>query len=101
MPLALNFSRQAGRFMDKLERANNSDWRKIWSRLENLPSNPLPPQAGRMSGCDAEIYRLRVGDYRIIYSFDDETMRIFIIERRSKAYQKFRITFIQSGGWQP
>lgn len=100
MPLEIDLSRQPVRFMKKLARTNKADSRKILSRLEDLPNNPKPPQAARVTGYAAEIYRIRVGDYRIIYSFDDETLRIGVIGRRNDVYQKLH-TLIQSGVWQP
>jgi mRNA interferase RelE/StbE len=39
--------------------------------IESLAENPFPAQSGKMKGAESS-YRLRVGDYRVIYQVDTE-----------------------------
>ena len=50
-----------------------------------LENDVLPePLEGNFKG----LYRLRVGDYRIVYDFSAETiMRVLMVRHRSKAYK--------------
>ena len=50
--------------------------KKIWDRIEALAREPRPPGSEKMAG--REHYRLRRGDYRIVYSIDDREKRILI-----------------------
>jgi mRNA interferase RelE/StbE len=43
----------------------------------------VAPLHGDMAGA----FRLRVGDYRVLFSLQDHTMRIFGVRHRSEAYR--------------
>ncbi len=43
----------------------------------------VEPLHGEMSGS----FRLRVGDYRVLFTLEDETMRVFGVRHRSEAYR--------------
>ena len=43
---------------------------RLVRRLENLSSNPRPSGCKKLSGGDGE-WRIRVGDYRVVYTIDD------------------------------
>jgi mRNA interferase RelE/StbE len=44
---------------------------RVMARIEGLAINPLPPRVVRLSETE-RLYRLRVGDYRIVYEVDAE-----------------------------
>ena len=55
-----------------------------------LRENPLfGPNIKRLKGEYKEIYRYRIGDYRLFYKVSDETVIVFIIdiENRKNAYK--------------
>jgi mRNA interferase RelE/StbE len=56
--------------------------------IDALSSDPRPPGAKLLSGPD-RIWRLRVGDYRILYRIDDDVVRVLVIRirHRSDAYR--------------
>ena len=62
---------------------------RILDRLEQLKSDPLPRQSTKLHGAE-RLYRFRVGDYRIVYEFDTETMRITVhyIRHRREVYRR-------------
>jgi mRNA interferase RelE/StbE len=53
-----------------------------------LQIDPQPRQSAKLSGLDA-VYRLRVGDYRIIYEIDEdaELVTIHYIRHRRDVYR--------------
>jgi mRNA interferase RelE/StbE len=61
---------------------------RILNRLEDLKVEPLPSQAIKLSGTDS-LYRIRVGDYRIVYEVDTPVKRILIqyIRHRREVYR--------------
>jgi mRNA interferase RelE/StbE len=73
---------------DELERIPRKDMRRIVERVRSLRLDP------RRIGCEKlsaqERYRARQGDYRIVYSIDDEekTVEIVKIGHRSEIYRR-------------
>jgi len=83
--LELRFSSQAKKFLKKLDKAN---WERVIERIEELRKDPFPQKVKRVEGRKEKTFRIRVGDYRILYVVFNETNILFIskIEKRPKAY---------------
>jgi len=62
---------------------------RIAPRLENLASNPRPPGCKKLKGGDHE-WRIRVGDYRVVYAIDDAKLIVEVtrIRHRSEVYER-------------
>jgi mRNA interferase RelE/StbE len=54
-------------------------YRRVREAITGLAENPRPPGCLKLTGCDAD-WRVRVGDYRIIYQIAD-TVRIVRVTR--------------------
>jgi mRNA interferase RelE/StbE len=54
------------------------DRKRVVTRIEGLASDPRPPGTEKLSG--AEKYRLRQGDYRVLYSVDDAEKSLVIVK---------------------
>ena len=81
------FSLSAAREMRKLEPELR---KRILLKLDEYRSKPmlLKGDLKRLEGSsDPELYRLRVGDYRIIVSLAPETIQILHVFHRSRAYR--------------
>lgn len=63
---------------------------RIMERIEDLKGEPFPKQAVKLSGAE-KLYRIRVGDYRIIYEADTKAGKVIIhyIRHRREAYRDF------------
>ena len=60
--------------------------RRIQAALELLATEPRPPAATRLVGGSGE-WRVRTGDYRIVYEIEDDRLPILVLtlaEARSK-----------------
>ena len=53
------------------------DLQRIIVAIETLADDPRPPQSKKLSGL--EQYRLRQGNYRILYSIKDDLLIVFIV----------------------
>ncbi|MFQ5586771.1 MAG: type II toxin-antitoxin system RelE/ParE family toxin [Thermodesulfobacteriota bacterium] len=62
---------------------------KILEAVVSLSDNPFPPQYRKLHGAEL-IYRIRIGDYRVIYQVNTETKCIVIyhIRHRKDVYRK-------------
>jgi mRNA interferase RelE/StbE len=61
---------------------------RIQGAITTLASNPVPPVARKLVGRDN--YRLRVSDYRIVYSIHENilTVKIVSVGHRREVYRK-------------
>jgi len=57
--------------------------------IEELADNPYPQSAAKLMGENA--YRLRVGDYRIVYTVNKTENIVYVkrIRHRKDVYRKF------------
>ena len=60
----------------------------IFEQIENLSGDPIPHDVQKLAGADS-LYRIRVGDYRIVYQVLHQSHEIvvFYIRHRSVAYR--------------
>ena len=62
--------------------------RRVVDRLATLPDNPRPAGAVMLAE-SKNTYRVRIGDYRIVYQVDDAAQTVFvtIIAHRREVYR--------------
>lgn len=70
------------------EVGSRSDREKIVSRIRALASNPRPQGSEKLAGY-ADRYRVRLGNYRVVYLIDDvsRTVTIFKVGHRKDVYR--------------
>ena len=61
-----------------LEKLGVKDRLRVYAAIELLSENPHPPFSVRIKG--SEFLRVRVGDYRILYSINTGRLVILIID---------------------
>lgn len=76
MPYTVEFSTSALREFKALERAVQ---RRIAAHIDGLAINPFPPGARKLQGETAQ-FRIRIGDYRIIYRVDGKRVTVLILK---------------------
>lgn len=52
--------------------------RRIASRLRTLEENPRPDGVKKLKG-EEDLYRVREGDYRIIYTIEDRVLIVLVV----------------------
>ena len=60
---------------------------RVFPKLEALGSEPRPAGCKKLKGGQQE-WRIRVGDYRVVYTIDDAKLRVSVtrIRHRSEVY---------------
>lgn len=71
-----------------LRKIHPEDKERIQGAIALLGQDPRPPKAIALSGRPG--YRVRVGDYRIIYTIQDDVLLIVVVNlgHRRDVYQK-------------
>jgi mRNA interferase RelE/StbE len=58
------------------------DLKKIVLKISSLSDDPRPKGCVKLSGM--ERYRIRQGNYRILYSIDDEILVVYVVKIRHR-----------------
>jgi mRNA interferase RelE/StbE len=60
-----------------IEALPQKDRRRIIARIQGLSSDPRPPGCERLSG--HELYRVRQGNYRVLYTVQDADVVVVVV----------------------
>ena len=63
--------------------------KRISDKIDELEKNPFPQDIERVEGYkDVKVFRVRVGDYRILYFVDYSSSKVYIekIDKRGRVY---------------
>ena len=87
MAYTIHLERRAEREFRRLPR---EAIRRIDAMLRQLASNPRPDGVVKLLGRTASGWRVRVGEYRILYQIDDSRNRVDVyrVKHRREAYRQ-------------
>lgn len=71
----IQFAPSARKQFERLPRAIQ---RRITGRIDDLASNPRPHGSIKLEGED-DLYRIRVGRYRVLYSIHDDELIVIVV----------------------
>jgi mRNA interferase RelE/StbE len=69
----------AEKSLAKLARGNRALLRKIDRAILSLADEPAPLNCKQLAAEDPPLYRLRVGDYRILYHIEDDVLVVLVV----------------------
>ncbi|MBE9536514.1 MAG: type II toxin-antitoxin system RelE/ParE family toxin [Proteobacteria bacterium] len=62
----------------ELETIPSIDLKKVMKRIESLAEDPRPHGSKKLSG--EEKYRIRQGNYRILYLIEDDLLIVYVVK---------------------
>lgn len=82
----VSYSSQAIKFLKSTEK---SLAKRIFLKIEELQKEPFLHDTKIIQGYTEKLFRVRVGDYRILYEvdYDSKIIGIVKIDKRSKVYE--------------
>lgn len=86
MPYQVEFSKQAEKqFKDLPQQIQN----RLQLRIDALGENPRPTGVKKLEGAENQ-YRIRLGDYRLVYQIQDAILLIILVRigHRSEVYRR-------------
>ena len=83
MPFKIVWDEKAYDSLNKLEPTIS---RRILKKVDELSENPFSKDIKRLKGCND--FRLRVGDYRIIFAVEQNTIQILKVGHRKNVYDR-------------
>jgi len=72
----IEFSRSAARQFTALPRKEQE---RLRARIDRLAENPCPSGVKKLAG-EEGLYRLRSGDYRVVYTVQDEVLVVLVLK---------------------
>ena len=84
----LEIARDAGKFLADLQA---KQYKQVAQKVFSLLADPQPNDASQLKGSD--YWRADIGEYRIIYTFDADTVKVYLIGKRNddEVYRKLGI----------
>lgn len=85
MPYRIEFTSSAARAFGKLQGGIRA---RLTAKIDALARQPRPHGVEKLAGA-AGRYRVRAGDYRVVYTIDDEArvVTVAVIGHRSSVYR--------------
>jgi mRNA interferase RelE/StbE len=68
-----------------LSKIHKGEVSKIFSRIEELEKFPNIPNVKKLNNFEPP-YRLRVGNYRVLFDIEQNTITVYRIRHRKKSY---------------
>jgi mRNA interferase RelE/StbE len=84
MPYSLKLHRDIER---QLERMSSKDSERVVVTMRSLRDDPRPHKSVRLQD---NLYRVRVGDYRIVYAIFDAALVVFVCKTARRAEATYR-----------
>lgn len=66
-----------------LKKIPESDRKRVARVIDSLANNPRPREAKKLRG-EKDLYRVRAGDYRVIYQVKDKILLVLVIRIRHR-----------------
>ena len=73
----------------KLDNLPNNIQERVYDKISQLAEEPRPDGVVKLKGYDNE-YRIRIGDYRLVYEIQDEQLIVLLVQckHRRDVYKK-------------
>jgi len=73
----LEVSRQVSKTISALDKSMR---RRVLAAIENLADDPRPPGVKKLQGNHANTWRIRIGDWRVIYEIYDDILVVIVVD---------------------
>lgn len=89
MSYRIEFDNAANKALRSIQK---NDAKRIVDAIAALAGEPRPPTCKKLSGSKHDLYRIRVGDYRVIYTIDDGVLLVLVVRigNRREVYRSMK-----------
>lgn len=80
----------SGQARKSLQKATTPNRQRLYAAIAQLEADPRPGGARKLRGFDA-LWRIRVGQFRVIYEISDGKLRVLVVKigSRGDVYKDF------------
>jgi mRNA interferase RelE/StbE len=76
---SVRFARRAERGLRRIRQGDPGAYRRIVKAIRGLGDEPRPVGAIKLTGYDPPAWRLRVGEYRVVYEVRDSDVLVIVV----------------------
>lgn len=80
MPYRIEATKAAERDLEKIAKKDRTGTLQVKKAILSLAVDPHPPGSKKLAGQSPELYRVRSGDYRILYQVEEEEILILLVK---------------------
>jgi len=73
----VEISESAEKFLEKVPQKDRS---RIIEKIDTLADDPIPSGSIKLQGRTPVLYRIRSGDYRVVYSIKKDVLIVLVVE---------------------
>ena len=86
-------------FLDDFDRLSRQEATQVTTKISMLSRDPTPDGKVKkhLTHIEGKPYRIRSGDYRILYTYDNQTITVYKIERRNEGTYKNNLARVPKG----
>jgi mRNA interferase RelE/StbE len=75
----VRLARRAEQGLRRIRQWNPKGYLKVVAAIRSLAADPRPEIASKLKGFDPPAWRIRVGEYRIVYEVHDEDVLVIVV----------------------
>jgi mRNA interferase RelE/StbE len=75
----VRLARQAERGLRRIRQGDPRSYGRVVSAIRSLSDEPRPSRAIKLTGFDPPAWRLRVGEYRIVYEIHESEVLVVVV----------------------
>ena len=76
---SIRLARRAERGLRAIRSGDPRAYQRVVRAMRSLADDPRPPGARKLTGFDPPAWRIRVGEYRIVYEISDTELTVLVV----------------------
>lgn len=79
MTYRVRLAKRAERGLRRIRQGDARAYKRIVQVIRTLSDNPRPSGSRKLTNFDPPAWRIRVGEYRVVYEIDDDEVRVIVV----------------------
>jgi mRNA interferase RelE/StbE len=82
---AVRLARRAEQGLRRIRQGDPRGYERLVAVIRSLAHDPRPPGAAKLTGVDPPAWRVRSGEYRVVYEIHDQELVIVVVNVAPRA----------------
>ena len=76
---AVRFARRAEQGLRRIRQGDPRSYVRVVAAIRSLAADPRPEMATKLKGFDPPAWRIRIGEYRVVYEINDMDVLVIVV----------------------